>query len=116
MLVQQQSQQHHHVSDQEWVALANEPEFQALARSRRRFVVPATIFFIVYYLALPFSVGFAPALMSRPVWGPLTLAYVFALSEFAVAWILLALYLMRARSFDVQAARIRHHETRELKT
>jgi uncharacterized membrane protein (DUF485 family) len=49
------------------------------------------------------------------VLGPLTLAYVFALSEFAMTWILLALYLRRARSFDLQAARIAKHEREELR-
>ena len=83
-------------------------------RSRRRFVIPATIFFIVYYLALPISVGFFPEVMSRPVLGPLTLAYCFALSQFAMAWILLALYLRRARTFDVRAAQIRRQETHEV--
>jgi uncharacterized membrane protein (DUF485 family) len=97
-----------------WGSLAAEPEFQALVRSRRRFVIPATIFFVVYYLALPISVGFFPQVMSRPVLGPLTLAYCFALSQFAMAWILLALYLRRARSFDVRAARIRRQETHEV--
>jgi uncharacterized membrane protein (DUF485 family) len=77
--------------------------------------VPATIFFIAYYLALPILVGFAPELMSRAVWGPLTLAYAFALSQFAMAWILLALYLWRARSFDLQAARLAKHEREELR-
>ena len=43
-----------------WKALAAEPEFRSLLRSRRRFVIPATIFFIAYYLALPVSVGFWP--------------------------------------------------------
>jgi uncharacterized membrane protein (DUF485 family) len=97
-----------------WEDLAAESEFRALVRSRRRFVIPATIFFIAYYLALPISVGFYPATMSRAVAGPLTLAYCFALSQFAMAWILLAIYLRRARRFDVLAARMRRHETREL--
>ena len=44
--------------------------------------------------------------MSRPVYGPLTLAYVFALSQFAMAWILFALYMRRARRFDALAAEI----------
>ncbi len=97
-----------------WEALAAQPEFRALLRSRRRFVIPATIFFITYYLALPVSAGFWPAVMARPVLGPLTLAYCFALSQFAMAWILLALYLRRARRFDLQAARVRWRETHEL--
>jgi uncharacterized membrane protein (DUF485 family) len=52
--------------------------------------------------------------MSRPLIGPLTLAYCFALSQFAMAWILLGLYLWRSRRFDLQAAQVRRRETREL--
>jgi uncharacterized membrane protein (DUF485 family) len=104
----------HHLRTTNWSALAEQPEFRALVRARRRFVTPATFFFIAYYLALPVAVGFWPAIMSRPLLGPLTVAYAFALSQFAMAWILLALYLRRAREFDLQAARIRKHETREL--
>jgi uncharacterized membrane protein (DUF485 family) len=107
--------QHRQITPAEWDALAAKPEFVALQRSRRAFVVPATIFFIGYYLALPILVGFEPALMSRAVLGPLTLAYAFALSQFAMAWILLGLYLWRARSFDLQAARIAKHEREELR-
>ena len=97
-----------------WQSLAAEPEFRALLRSRRRFVVPATLFFIAYYLALPITAGFWPQLMSRPLLGPLTVAYCFALSQFVMAWLLLALYLYRARQFDLAAARIRRRETREM--
>lgn len=102
-----------HARHTRWEALASEPEFRDLLRARRRFVIPATIFFIAYYLALPVSTGFFPNVMSRPVLGPLTLAYVFALSEFAMAWILLALYLRIARSFDIRAAKLRRRETHE---
>ncbi len=107
--------QHRPITPEQWNALAAAPEFRALVAARRRFVIPATIFFLVYYFALPVSVGFAPQVMSRAVLGPLTLAYCFALSQFAMAWILLALYLRRARSFDLQAARIRHREIEDVK-
>jgi uncharacterized membrane protein (DUF485 family) len=107
--------QHHPVAPDEWKTLATEPEFRALVRSRRRFVVPATIFFVIYYFALPVSVGFAPQFMSRPVFGPVTLAYAFALSQFLVSWILLAMYLWRARSYDARVIRLRKHEREELR-
>lgn len=103
-----------HAKPTRWEALAAEPDFRALQRSRRRFVIPATIFFIAYYLALPISVAWLPKEMARPVLGSLTLAYCFALSQFAMAWILLAIYLRRARGFDFQAAQIRRHATRDL--
>jgi uncharacterized membrane protein (DUF485 family) len=103
-----------HVRTERWETLAAEPEFRALIRSRRRFVIPATLFFIAYYLALPISVALLPKQMSRPVAGPLTIAYCFALSQFAMAWLLLALYMRLSRGFDLQAARIRRRETNEL--
>jgi uncharacterized membrane protein (DUF485 family) len=91
---------HHHLTPSDWDAVAKDPQFQGLIASKRRFIVPATIFFLIYYLALPVLTGFYPDYMSRPVVGPLTLAFAFALSQFVMAWLLLALYLWRARSFD----------------
>lgn len=107
--------QHRQITPAEWDALATSPEFRGLIRARRRFVIPATIFFVAYYLALPVLLGFAPELMRRPVLGPLSLAYCFALSQFAMAWILLLLYLWRARGFDVRAALIAKHERETLR-
>ena len=45
------------------------------------------VFFVVYYFALPVLVGYAPELMSRPVVGKVNIAYLFALSQFFMAWI-----------------------------
>ena len=92
--------QHHQLSQNDWDAVAADPEFHSLLRARRSFVIPATLFFIVYYFALPISVGFAPQVMNRPVIGPVTLAYLFAFSQFIMAWGLCALYMRRARRFD----------------
>lgn len=63
--------------------------------------MPATIFFLAFYLALPIAVGFVPELMSRPIAGALTYAYAFAVAQFVMAWALLAVYMRRARKFDV---------------
>lgn len=98
--------QHHQLTPAEWDSVANDPEFVTLLRARRSFVVPATIFFIAYYFALPLSVGFLPAVMSRPVLGPLTLAYLAAFSQFVMAWVLCALYMRRAKRFDALAASV----------
>ena len=97
---------HHHLKPEEWDAIESDPEFRRLIALKRRFIVPATIFFIAYYLALPVLAGFAPALLAKPAIGPLNVGYVFALSQFAMAWILLALYIQRARFFDLLEAQI----------
>ena len=107
--------QHRHITDAQWNELAAEPEFKGLVRARRLFVVPAMAFVTIFYMLLPVLTGFEPALMTRPVLGPLTLAYCFALLQFPVGWALLALYLWRARSFDLTAARCRKHEIEEVR-
>ena len=86
----------------DWTAIESTPEFRALVAARRRFIVPATVFFIVYYFALPLLVGYAPGLMSRDVIGKINVAYLFALSQFAMAWLVMALYVRRARDFDAK--------------
>ena len=87
----------------DWAAIERTPEFQALVRAKRAFIVPATVGFIVYYFALPALVGYWPELMSTTVAGRINLAYLFALSQFVMAWALMAAYVRRARRFDRMA-------------
>lgn len=83
-----------------WSVVEAEPEFRELVATRRRFILPATLFFIVYYFALPILVGYFPGVMDRDVVGEINLAYLFALSQFVMAWVVMWLYVRRARRFD----------------
>ncbi len=87
-------------SQSTWDNIAESREFQDLMATKRIFIVPAFIFFLVYYFALPVLVGYAPQFMSTKVVGPVNLAYLFALSQFFVAWIIAALYVKAAGNFD----------------
>jgi uncharacterized membrane protein (DUF485 family) len=87
----------------EWQRLAATPEFKNLLRRKRAFIVPATLFFIVYYFALPVMVGYFPEFMSRKVAGAVNIAYLFALSQFIMAWVLAFLYVRAAGTFDRMA-------------
>ncbi len=98
--------QHHHLTSEDWHTIAAEPEFRQLVAMKRRFILPATVFFLLYYLSLPVLAGFAPKLMARPAFAHLNLGFAFALSQFAMTWILLAIYLQRARRFDYLEAQI----------
>lgn len=86
----------------DWERVAAMPEFRELMRAKAAFVVPATVFFLVYYFALPVLVGWFPGLMRRRV-GPVNLAYLFALSQFFMAWVVAFVYLRKAARFDEQA-------------
>lgn len=90
----------------DWERVAATDEFRALLTAKLKFVVPATIFFVIYYFALPVLVGYAPRLMETKVLGEVNLAYLFALSQFLMAWILAALYLRAAERFDDMAGRL----------
>ena len=84
----------------DWAAIERTPEFRALVRAKRAFIIPATLFFVAYYFALPALVAYWPDLMSTPVAGHLNVAYLFALSQFVMAWALMAAYVRRARRYD----------------
>jgi len=93
-------------SPNQWQRVADMDEFRQLLKAKVRFIVPATIFFIVYYFLLPWSVGYYPQFMDKRVWGPVNIAYLFALSQFFVAWFIAWLYVRAARHFDEYGERI----------
>lgn len=73
---------------------------------KTRFVVAATVFFIIYYFALPILVGYWPELMAREVWGVVNWAYLFAFSQFLMAWALAYLYMRIAGRFDRMSEKV----------
>ena len=96
----------------DWQRLAATAEFKALLKAKARFVVPATIFFIVYYFSLPLLVGYAPQLMAKKVFGVVNVAYLFALSQFLMAWLIAWAYVRAAARFDRMAQDVVEKGTR----
>lgn len=86
----------------DWVAAERSPEFRELVHRKRSFVVPATIFFLAWYLGFILLAGYAPDFMGEEfLVDGVTVGYVLALSQFVMVWVLTAWYLRRAdRVFD----------------
>jgi uncharacterized membrane protein (DUF485 family) len=85
----------------DWEAIEASPEFQELIRRKRRFVVPATIFFLAWYLGFIALAGYAEDFMGESVYEGLTVGYVLALTQFIMVWGLSWWYLRKAdRDFD----------------
>jgi uncharacterized membrane protein (DUF485 family) len=95
------------VTPTKWEEIAQSSRFRSLLREKRRFIVPATMFFLVYYFALPVLVGYFPEFMNQRVVGPVNIAYLFALSQFGMAWVLAWLYMRAAVRFDSLADALR---------
>jgi uncharacterized membrane protein (DUF485 family) len=93
-------------TEEQWKGFENDPDFQALVSDKMRFIIPATIVFVVYYFALPVLVGYFPTFMETKVIGNINLAYLFALSEFAMAFIITYLYARRAKTWDDQSEKL----------
>ncbi len=85
----------------DWDAAADSPEFKELVAEKRRFVLPATIFFMSWYFGFIILAGVAPDFMGEKVIEGVTIGYIFALSQFVMVWVLAAMYLRRAdKVFD----------------
>ena len=87
-------------------------------RARRRggrFVLPATIFFLAWYIGFVLLAGYAPDFMKRSVYEGLTVGYCLALTQFVMVGALGLAYLRRAeRVFDPLAeavVRVAHDPT-----
>lgn len=82
-----------------WSRVARTSAFQELMQRKKRFIIPATVFFLVFYLGLPVLAGFT-TILNAPVVGALTWAWVYALAQFIMTWTLLHLYVSRANKWD----------------
>lgn len=83
----------------DWDRIAQSPEFRTLMKRKRRFIVWSVAFFTVYYFALPVLTGYF-RFLNTPVFGAMNYAYLFALSQFLMAWVLAFLYIRHANETD----------------
>ena len=95
-----------HVRGVDWGAIEESPEFQELVTRRRAFVLPATIFFLTYYMAFILLAGYAEDFMASSVYEGLTVGYCLALTQFVMVFVLGVWYLRKAdHDFDPLAER-----------
>ncbi len=91
----------------DWVAIEQSPEFRELIAARRRFVLPATIFFLAWYFGFVLLAGYAPDFMAESVYQGLTVGYCIALTQFVMVAVLGILYLRRSeRIYDPLAEKV----------
>jgi uncharacterized membrane protein (DUF485 family) len=85
----------------DWEAIERSAEFRELVARRRRFVLPATIFFLSWYLGFILLAGYAEDFMGSSIYEGFTVGYLLALTQFVMVWVLGFWYLHKAdREFD----------------
>ncbi len=90
-------------------------DFKQLTSARLKFIIPAMIIFLVYYFGMLIMINYMPDVMDQDVIGSVNWAYLMALSQFFVAWIIAFAYLrVSTNVFDklVQKLvdRVKHHD------
>jgi uncharacterized membrane protein (DUF485 family) len=91
----------------DWEAIEASPEFRQLIAARRRFVLPATLFFLAWYIGFVLLAGYAPDFMGRSVYEGLTVGYCLALTQFVMVFALGLMYLRRSeRVYDPLSDRV----------
>jgi uncharacterized membrane protein (DUF485 family) len=79
-------------------AVGKDPEMAELEHRHSRFIWPATAFFLIYYMALNVLAGTSPDLMGTKLVGQFTFGYLFALSQFVMAFVVAWVYSRWAAS------------------
>jgi uncharacterized membrane protein (DUF485 family) len=91
----------------DWERIERSPEFQELVRKRRSFVLPATIFFLSYYMGFILLTGYAEDFMASSVYEGLTVGYCLALTQFVMVFVLGIWYLRKSdREYDPLAQQV----------
>ncbi|MEE1650077.1 DUF485 domain-containing protein [Brachybacterium sp. J144] len=93
---------------EQFQAVQRSEDFGRLRRSFRRFAIPMTIAFLVWYFAYVLLSTYAEGMMSTPVFGTLNVGLLLGLSQFLMTFLITWLYIRHAtRNLDPIAERLR---------
>ena len=79
--------------------IAKSSSFQRLLREKHNFIVPWSLFFMIFYFTLPVLTAYS-TILNKPAIGSISWAWVFASAQFIMTWALCIIYTNRAAKFD----------------
>ena len=87
-----------------WSAISDDARFKALHGDKNKFLWCMMLFALIFYFLLPMSTAYFQPILKIKIWGVINLGLIFALSQFAIAWMIAIIYAKRANTeFDVRA-------------
>jgi uncharacterized membrane protein (DUF485 family) len=86
--------------------IAASTRFRQLMDRKKRFLLPYSIFFLVFYFALPVMTSYSDVL-NESAFGPISWAWVFAFAQFIMTWVMCWLYTRKAVEFDALCEQIK---------
>ncbi|MER5742055.1 DUF485 domain-containing protein, partial [Streptomyces sp. NPDC002225] len=97
-----------------YVEVQRSEAFQEVRRRYRRFVVPATLAFFLWYLVYVVAAVAVPGLMDRPVVGAVNVAMLAGIGQFLTTFLLTWAYARHARLRRDRAALDLRWQTQEM--
>ncbi|KZE38582.1 hypothetical protein AV656_06655 [Bhargavaea cecembensis] len=89
----------------DYVQVAESSRFRELLEKKKKFILPLTIFFLVFYFSLPILTSYTNVL-ERPAIGDISWAWIYASAQFIMTWVLCTVYVRKFLKFDVEADEI----------
>ncbi|KQX56364.1 MULTISPECIES: DUF485 domain-containing protein [unclassified Streptomyces] len=103
-----------HSAAEIYLEVQRSPAFQEVRGRYRRFVFPATLAFLLWYLAYVVAATAAPGFMARPVAGAVNVAMIAGLGQFLSTFLLTWAYARHARLRRDRAALELRWDTQEM--
>jgi len=91
---------------QDYSDVVQSDKFKALMASKKRFLWPSTVFFLVFYFSLPVLTSYTNVL-NHNAFGSITWAWVFAFAQFIMTWALCMIYSRQSVYFDQMVEEIK---------
>lgn len=91
---------------QDYSFVVQSDKFKALMASKKRFLWPWTVFFLVFYFSLPVLTSYTKVLNNNAV-GSISWAWVFAFAQFIMTWALCMIYSRKSVHFDQMVEEIK---------
>ncbi|WP_246625021.1 DUF485 domain-containing protein [Fictibacillus nanhaiensis] len=79
--------------------------FKQLMEEKKRFILPMTLFFLVFYFSLPVLTAYSKVLNTKAI-GDISWAWIFAFGQFIMTWSLCMIYSKKAKRFDELAEKV----------
>nr|WP_028402772.1 DUF485 domain-containing protein [Ectobacillus panaciterrae] len=96
---------HTNQNEIDYTEIAKSAEFKQLLQAKKKFIIPMSLFFFCFYIALPLMTSYSKVL-NKTAFGDITWAWVFAFGQFVMTWSLCMIYSKKAASFDKISAGI----------
>ncbi|RZT22769.1 DUF485 domain-containing protein [Fictibacillus sp. BK138] len=79
--------------------------FKQLMEEKKRFILPMTLFFLLFYFSLPVLTAYSNVLNNKAI-GDISWAWIFAFAQFIMTWALCMIYTKKAKRFDELAEKV----------